>query len=82
MSKVQKKTDSNSTGTSFFSKKVARRFASHLLFVLLCDVDLAGYLGLLFDDLREFDGEDTVFDLGGDGVALHIVRQDKRLLVL
>ena len=64
MSKVQKKTGSNSTGTSFFSKKVARRFASHLIFVRLCDVDLAGDLDLLFDDLGELDGEDTVLDLG------------------
>ena len=49
---------------------------------MLCDVDLAGDLDFLFDDLREFDGEYTVLDLGGDGVALHIVRQDERLLVL
>ena len=61
---------------------MARRFASHLLFVRLCDVDLAGDLDFLFDDLREFDGEDTVLDLGGNGVAFHIVRQDERLLVL
>ena len=64
MSKVQKKTGSNPTGTSFFSKKVARRFASHLLFVRLSDVDLTRDLHLLFDDLGEFDGEYTVLDLG------------------
>lgn len=48
----------------------------------LCNVDLTGHLDFLFDDLGELDGEDTVLDLGGDILLLHIVGQNQGLLKL
>ena len=52
------------------------------LFTLLCDINLARDLNLLFYHLRQFDGEHTVLYLGRDTVFLHVVGQNQGLLIL